>query len=92
MIQVGSIVKHFKFETLTDEEKAQNKYIYRVEDFAIDADDPSNTIVIYRAMYGKFNLYARPYSSFVEKLDKDKYPGIQQEYRFVEIDKTMCWI
>ena len=86
MIQVGSIVKHFKYETLSDAEKAQNKYIYRIEDFAINTLDQSS-MVVYRAMYGDFKLYVRPYSEFISEVDKEKYPNIKQRFRFEEIAK-----
>ena len=33
-MKIGDIIRHFKFELLSDAEKAQNKYIYRVESFA----------------------------------------------------------
>lgn len=86
MIQIGSIVKHFKYETLSDAEKAQNKYIYRIEDFAINTLDQSS-MVVYRAMYGDFKLYVRPYNEFVSEVDKKKYPNIKQRFRFEEIVK-----
>lgn len=86
MIQVGSIVKHFKYETLSDTEKAQNKYIYRIEDFAINTSDES-MMVVYRAMYGDFKLFVRSYNEFISEVDKKKYPNIKQRFRFEEIAK-----
>ena len=86
MLQIGSIVKHFKYETLSDIEKAQNKYIYRIEDFAINTSDES-MMVVYRAMYGDFKLFVRPFNEFASEVDKKKYPNIKQRFRFEEITR-----
>jgi len=32
------------------------------------------------------DIWVRPYSMFIEKVDKEKYPNISQEYRFELID------
>ena len=39
-------------------------------------------MVVYRALYDDFKIYVRPYDLFVSKVDKNKYPDINQEYRF----------
>lgn len=33
------------------------------------------------------DIWARPYSMFVSKVDKDKYPNVTQEYRFELIEE-----
>ena len=43
-------------------------------------------LVIYKALYGVGEIYARPLSMFLEKVDKEKYPDTVQEYRFEQIE------
>lgn len=39
--------------------------------------------MIYRGLYEDTEkLYLRPYEMFLEKVDKEKYPNVKQEYRF----------
>ena len=68
-LKIKGIYKHFKGD------------YYIVEDIAIDSET-SKELVLYRSLYGKGILYARPKNSFLSKVDKNKYPEITQEYRF----------
>lgn len=48
-------------------------------------------LVIYRCMDSgnsnhKSGIYARPLEMFLSLVDKEKYPNVEQKYRFEEID------
>ena len=84
-LRPGDIVCHFKRETLTDEERKTNKYIYRIEGVA-EHTETGEELVIYTALYGDFRTYARPAEMFFGEVDRDKYPDIKQKYRFEKMD------
>lgn len=79
----GDIVRHFKYELVTSK---PNEYYYVIRDIA-EHTETGEKMVVYQALYGNFKTYARPYSMFVGKVDKEKYPMIQQEYRFEKVNK-----
>ncbi len=67
--KIKGIYKHFKGD------------YYIVEDVAIHSETKEKYIV-YRGLYGDGKLYIRPYDMFLSKVDKVKYPNVEQEYRF----------
>lgn len=83
-LAVDDIVQHFKRETLGN---PGNIYLYKILAFARHSET-GDMLVIYQALYESmemgvfYDVFARPYDMFMGKVDKEKYPDIQQEYRF----------
>ena len=80
----GDIVQHFKRETINTA-NSQNEYLYKILCIAKHTEK-DEYIVVYQALYGQFEIYARPYKMFMSEVDHKKYPEIKQKYRFVLLD------
>lgn len=84
-IRVGDIVQHFKRELLHAE--GSSIYLYKILEIA-EHTETKEKLVIYQALYEDpakgihFGVFARPYDMFMSEVDREKYPHIQQKYRF----------
>lgn len=68
-IKINGIYKHFK-----------GNY-YLVVDVAYDCETKEK-IVVYRQLYGDMRLWLRPLAMFLSEVDHEKYPEVNQKYRF----------
>lgn len=71
-VVVGKKYKHFK------------GHIYEVIALAKDSEDLSLKVV-YKNIESD-DVWVRPLSEFISKVDKIKYPDVNQEYRFMPLD------
>lgn len=75
-LEIGRVYRHFKGK------------LYVVEGVALDSET-GKEVVIYRALYGEGKLWVRPLKMFLSRVDYEKYPGVEQKYRF-ELEKETC--
>ena len=73
---VKGIYKHFKGK------------LYRVLNVCTHTET-KETMIFYQALYGDLNYYVRPYKMFASEVDKEKYPLIEQKYRFELVSKEL---
>jgi len=72
-IKIHGIYRHFKGD------------YYLVEEIAKDCDT-LESVVIYRKLYEDGSCWVRPLKDFIGKVDHNKYPNAEQEYKFELIE------
>ena len=68
-LKINGIYKHFKGD------------YYLVIDIATHSEIKEK-YVVYRRLYGDCSLWIRPLDMFLSEVDHEKYPNVQQKYRF----------
>ncbi len=68
-LKIHGIYRHFKGD------------YYLVEDVALHSEDKQE-YVVYRRLYGDGSLWIRPKDMFLSEVDHEKYPEVEQKYRF----------
>ncbi|WP_294350792.1 DUF1653 domain-containing protein [uncultured Clostridium sp.] len=69
VIEVKRPYKHFKGK------------LYYVHDI-VTHSETREKLVSYQCLYPPYEMFVRPLEMFASKVDREKYPEVDQEYRF----------
>lgn len=80
------VIRNFKRE-LREPGSHPCDHLYYINEVA-EHTNTGETLVIFQEMWDKHRILAMPIDEFLAKVDKEKYPDIQQEYVF---EKHFCY-
>ncbi len=75
-IEVGRKYRHFK-----------GNYYYVMA--IAQHSETGELYIVYKALYGEYSIYIRPYDMFASEVDHEKYPNIKQRYRFELVEEEI---
>lgn len=83
-LNIGDVVRHFKYEMLNEEGKKCNMYLYKI--LCISRHSETGELLVnYQGLYAPFDVYSRPLEMFCSEVDHEKYPNIKQKYRLEKV-------
>ena len=88
---VMAVTKDIKDEVILNDKMILKAYhtelnklidIYKIGNLYYHDKNIKESLVLYKALYDDKGIYARPIDMFLSEVDREKYPKINQKYRF----------
>ena len=84
-IGVGDILRHVKWDSLTEDQKHINMHLYRVTGFGTLPSTGEPTVLI-RQIWHPMREYMYTFTQLQTKVDTAKFPYAKQEYTLIQHD------